>query len=56
MNTGIRTTLDANITEEGALVLPARLFGDIIRRLPDDVVSFEADQNLKVKLSCGDAL
>lgn len=55
MNTGIRTTLDANITEEGALVLPARLFGDIIRRLPDDIVSFEADQNLNVKLSCGDA-
>lgn len=31
MNTGIRTTLEASITEEGELVLPARLFGDIIR-------------------------
>mgnify|MGYP002508649743 CR=1 FL=1 len=38
MQTGIRTTLEADITEEGALVLPARLFGEIIRRLPDDIV------------------
>ena len=30
MQTGIRTTLEADITEEGALVLPARLFGEII--------------------------
>ena len=55
MNTGIRTTVEANITEEGELVLPARLFGDIIRRMPDDIVVFESDQNLNVKLTCGDA-
>lgn len=55
MNTGIRTTLDANITEEGELVLPARLFGDMIRRMPDDIVVFESDQNFNVKLTCGDA-
>jgi len=55
MNTGIRTTLDTNITEEGELVLPARLFGDIIRRMPDDIVVFDSDQNLNVKLTCGDA-
>ena len=55
MNTGIRTTLDADITEEGELVLPARLFGDMIRRMPDDIVVFDADQSLNVKLTCGDA-
>ena len=27
MQTGIRTTLEADVTEEGSLVLPARLFG-----------------------------
>ena len=55
MQTGIRTTLDADITEEGALVLPSRLFGEIIRRMPDDIVSFDSDKNLNVRLTCGDA-
>lgn len=55
MQTGIRTTLGADVTEEGALVLPARLFGEIIRRLPDDVVTFSSDTGLNVRLTCGDA-
>lgn len=55
MQTGIRTTIETDITEEGALVLPARLFGEIIRRLPDDIVTFQSDQNLNVNLTCGDA-
>ncbi|MDE7245917.1 MAG: DNA polymerase III subunit beta [Oscillospiraceae bacterium] len=55
MQTGIRTTLDTDITETGSLVLPAKLLGEIIRRLPDDVVTFTADQNLTVKLTCGNA-
>lgn len=53
--TGIRTALDADVTEEGALVLPARLFGEIIRRLPDDVVTFASDKGMNVRLTCGDA-
>ena len=55
MQTGIRTRLAADITETGELVLSARLFGEIIRRLPDDVVTFSSDKNLNVKLTCGDA-
>jgi len=54
MQTGIRTTLDADITEEGSLVLPSRLFGEIIRRMPDDIVTFSSDKNLNVHLNCGD--
>lgn len=56
MQTGIRTTLEADITEEGTLVLPARLFGEIIRRLPDDVVTFASDKGMNVRLTCGDAV
>ena len=55
MNIGIRTVLEAEITENGALVLPARLTGEIIRRLPDDVVLFSSDDNLNVTMICGDA-
>ena len=55
MQTGIRTTLEADVTEEGSLVLPARLFGEIIRRLPDDVVTFSSDAHMNIRLTCGDA-
>lgn len=55
MNTGIRTRVSASIAEEGEIVLNARLFGDIIRRMPDDVVTLSADQKQMVHLSCGDA-
>ena len=55
MQTGIRTTLEADVTEEGSLVLPARLFGEIIRRLPDDIVTFASDKGMNVRLTCGDA-
>ena len=55
MQTGIRTKVPADVTGTGEIVLNARLFGDIIRRMPDDVVTFTADDRLTVHLSCGDA-
>ena len=55
MQTGIRTKVSADIRSGGEIVLNARLFGDIIRRMPDDVVTFTADEKLLVHLSCGDA-
>ena len=55
MQTGIRTAFAAEIHEEGRIVLNARLFGEIIRKLPDDVVVFSADERFMVHLSCGDA-
>ena len=55
MKTGIRTKVAASISEEGEIVLNARLFGDIIRRMPDDVVTITVDDKLMVRLTCGDA-
>ena len=55
MQTGIRTTVPAEVKSGGDIVLNARLFGDIIRRMPDDVVVFTADDKLTVHVSCGDA-
>lgn len=52
LKTGIRTIVPADITEEGSLVLSARLFGDIVRRLPDDVVTV-ATQDYMVNITCG---
>ena len=55
MQTGIRTRVAADVTDRGEIVLNARLFGDIIRRMPDDVVTLSVDEKLMVHLSCGDA-
>ena len=54
MQTGIRTQISADIQESGELVLNARLIGEIIRRLPDDVLTFSSE-GLNVHLLCGDA-
>lgn len=48
MQTGIRTTVEAAVSEAGHIVLNARLFGEMIRRLPDDMVTFEADDKFNV--------
>jgi DNA polymerase-3 subunit beta len=52
LETGIRVKVDAEIEKAGALVLPARLLGDIVRKLPDDMVHFTAEQ-YAVHIRCG---
>ena len=53
LETGITVTVPADISENGACVMPARLFFDIIRKLPDEEVSVAIDQNFKVSIRCG---
>ena len=55
MQLGIRTRFVCDTEETGQLVLSARLFGDIIRRMPDDTVTLVSDEKLAVKVHCGDA-
>lgn len=55
MQTGIRTAFEAEVHQEGRIVLNARLFGEIIRKLPDDIIVFAADEKYMVHLTCGDA-
>ena len=50
---GIRTTVGADIRAEGSLVLPAKLTLDIVRSLPDDVITIESDDHFMTTLSCG---
>ncbi len=48
---GIRARLDAEIGEEGSVVVPGRLLLDVVRSLPKDSISFEyrsAQQDLEV--------
>lgn len=52
LETGIVTNVEANVEKKGAIVLPSRLFSEIIRKLPDDVVAVSAEGN-SVHISCG---
>ena len=52
LETGIMTKVDAQVTQPGSLILSARLFGEIIRKLPDDMVSVSTEGN-SVHISCG---
>ena len=53
METAITYSIEAEIMETGRCVLPARLFGDIIRRLPEGPVTVVVDDNFKVSIRAG---
>jgi DNA polymerase III subunit beta len=42
MDVGLRVPLEAEVTREGTVVLPARLILDVVRSLPADHISIEA--------------
>lgn len=52
LETGIRTSLEANVMQAGSLVLSSRIFLDIVRKLPDDIVTLTSD-NYHVNIRCG---
>ena len=50
---GIYTDIDAEVSEYGSIVVSAKLFGEMIRKMPDGTVSFETDSNDSVYVKCG---
>ena len=53
METAITYLIEADVSDMGQCVLPARLFGDIIRRLPEGPVTVVVDDNYKVSIRAG---
>lgn len=49
----ISASFDADVVEEGTIIFPAKLFGDIIRKLPNGEIYIEADENFQIKISAG---
>lgn len=56
LSMGIRTTAEADIVEPGSIVLNAKLFYDIVRKLPQDIVYLETDDKLLTTIKCGRAV
>jgi len=52
---GIYTGFDADVSVAGSVVLSARLFGDIVRKLPDGIVTIASDEYNSVNIKCGNA-
>ena len=50
---GIVTGIEADIAQRGTVVVGARLFGEMIRRLPDGVVTVTADEKDNISVKCG---
>lgn len=48
----IRTKLDATILEEGDVVVDAKIFGDIIRKLPNDIIEISTKDNNILEIIC----
>ena len=53
METAITYEVEADIAAEGCCILPAKLFGDIVRRLPEGPVTVVVDENYKVSIRAG---
>ncbi len=52
---GITTDIETSVIEEGEIVISARLFLEIIRRLPEEIVFIETDERLVTYIKCGNA-
>ncbi|MEF9971421.1 MAG: DNA polymerase III subunit beta [Oscillospiraceae bacterium] len=52
---GIYTSFAADVAEAGSIVLSAKLFDNIVRSLPDDIVTVIADDNNMARIVCGNA-
>ena len=52
LKTGIITSVPAEVISPGAIVLSARLFGEIVRKLPDNIITVSSDDSLMTKIEC----
>lgn len=52
MELGIETVVEGNILKRGNIAIEAKLFSEIIRRLPDSQVVIESDEQNNVAITC----
>lgn len=52
MELGIETTIDGQILEKGIIALDAKIFLEIVRKLPDNDIVIETDASYKTTITC----
>ena len=50
---GIYTTVEADVAEPGSIVLDAKLFGEMVRRMPDGMVTVSSEPDNRTTVKCG---
>ena len=53
METAITYAIEAEVSDPGQCILPAKLFGDIVRRLPEGPVTVVVDDAYKISIRAG---
>lgn len=49
---GIITTIDSETQEEGAISMPAKKIGDIVKELPNEKINLSAKKNNQITIKC----
>ena len=52
MELGIETKIEGDIISKGIVALDAKIFSEIVRKLPDNDVTIETDANHKTTITC----
>lgn len=52
MELGIETVIEGDIEQKGMIALDARIFSDIVRKLPDNDIMIECDDNQQTLITC----
>ena len=52
MELGIETKIDGEILEKGIIALDAKIFLEIVRKLPDNDISVETNDSFKTTIIC----
>lgn len=52
MEIGIETIIDGDIVERGIIALDAKIFSEIVRKLPNNDVTIETDASFKTVITC----
>lgn len=52
----IKTSMEAEVKDEGGIVLNGRMFSDILKSLPDEQVVIESDERYLTTITCGKSL
>ena len=52
---GITTFIDCDSTDSGEIILNSRLFSEITRRMPSDMITYEINENLNLTIIGGNA-
>ena len=52
LDLSVESIFDADIYEAGSIIVDARIFADIVRKLPDGQVDIETDSKNELKINC----